>query len=398
MDRQIIQLYKQAYKDSFEKIHKQEIYKWKAVQVFQENWDINADDFAGMLEKSLSKTGNLLDSNNTFPRKMAISNSEKSPLEMRELFKRLFNEEDDVIERMKSFREDFKLLNNKNFPDKTDYQNHREILVYLCLKYPESYYFYKFNMFKDFAGKVNFDYTPRMGRYENLSQYYHLCELVKQELISDQELLKLHKNRIEPDCFFDSSLNILTQDFIYAVVRHLDVTKQDTLKQKPAKADTTTSMTSSASLKKKDVDFTARIINHQIKNAENKRLGDLGELWVVEQERLRLINSGRSDLSLKVEHIAMSKGDGAGYDILSFDEQGNELLIEVKTTKGGLMSNFYITRNELERSIIEESKYRLYRVYDFDIEKQVGKIHIFKGNLTSLCQVPTQYQVYIDKL
>jgi len=63
MDRQIIQLYKQAYKDSFEKIHKQEIYKWKAVQVLQENWDINADDFAGMLEKSLSKTGNLLDSN-----------------------------------------------------------------------------------------------------------------------------------------------------------------------------------------------------------------------------------------------------------------------------------------------------------------------------------------------
>jgi hypothetical protein len=398
MNRQIIQLYKQAYKESFEKIHKQEIYKWKAVQVFQENWDINADDFAGMLEKSLSKTGNLLDSNNTFPRKMAVSNSEKSPFEMRELFKRLFNEEDDVLERMKSFREDFKLLNNRNFPDKTDYQNHREILVYLCLKYPENYYFYKFNMFKDFAGKVEYDYIPRMGRYENLSQYYHLCELVKQELISDQELLKLHKNRIEPDCFFDSSLNILTQDFIYAVVRHLNVTKPDVLKQKPAKVDTTTSMTSSVSLKKKDVDFTARIINHQIKNAENKRLGDLGELWVVEQERLRLINSGRSDLSLKVEHIAMSKGDGAGYDILSFDEQGNELLIEVKTTKGGLKSNFYITRNELERSMIEESKYRLYRVYDFDIEKQMGKIHIFKGSLTSLCQVPTQYQVYIDKL
>jgi len=398
MNRQIIQLYKQAYKESFEKIHKQEIYKWKAVQVFQENWDINADDFAGMLEKSLSKTGNLLDSNNTFPRKMAISNSEKSPFEMRELFKRLFNEEDDVIERMKSFREDFKLLNNKNFPDKTDYQNHREILVYLCLRHPENYYFYKFNMFKDFAGKVEYDYTPRMGRYENLSQYYHLCELVKQELISDQELLKLHKNRIEPDCFFDSSLNILTQDFIYAVVRHLEVTQRNISKQKPANFDTTTSMTSTASLKKKDVDFTSRIINHQTRNAENKRLGDLGELWVVEQERLRLINSGRSDLSLKVEHIAMSKGDGAGYDILSFDEQGNELLIEVKTTKGGLKSNFYITRNELERSIIEESKYRLYRVYDFDIEKQVGKIHIFKGSLTMLCQVPTQYQVYIDKL
>ena len=33
-----------------------EKYKWEAVQCFQVNWDINADDFSGMLTKSLSKT------------------------------------------------------------------------------------------------------------------------------------------------------------------------------------------------------------------------------------------------------------------------------------------------------------------------------------------------------
>ena len=100
MDRQIIQLYKQAYKDSFEKIHKQEIYKWKAVQVFQENWDIEADDFGEMLEISLSKTANLLDSNNTFPRRMAVSNSKTSPDEMRQIFRSLFNEEEGLLERV----------------------------------------------------------------------------------------------------------------------------------------------------------------------------------------------------------------------------------------------------------------------------------------------------------
>ena len=33
-----------------------EKYKWVAVQNFQENWDVNAQDFAGMLTRSLSKT------------------------------------------------------------------------------------------------------------------------------------------------------------------------------------------------------------------------------------------------------------------------------------------------------------------------------------------------------
>ena len=397
MDRQIIQLYKQAYKDSFEEIHKQEIYKWTAVQVFQENWDINTDDFGQMLETSLSKTGNLLDSNNTFPRRMAVNNAIVSPNEMRHLFNSLFNEGEDLLERVKIFREDFKRINRINFPDKTDYQNHREVMVYLCLRYPENYYFYKFRMFKDFANKVAYDYVPRMGRYENLSQYYHLCELVKQELILDQELLKLHKNRIETDCFFDSNLNILTQDFIYAVVRHLDIVEPQERK-KISSLKVTTSNTATALVKKKEVDFTARIVNHQRKNAQNKRLGDLGELWVLQQERKRLVADGRKDLSEKVDHISMNQGDGAGYDILSFDKYGNEILIEVKATTGSLNSPFYITRNELERSICDNEKYRLYRVYHFNVDTQHGQLHIFEGSLTNLCAVPTQYQVLLEAL
>lgn len=37
-----------------------EKYKWEAVQCFQLNWDVNSDDFAQMLTKSLAQTANLL--------------------------------------------------------------------------------------------------------------------------------------------------------------------------------------------------------------------------------------------------------------------------------------------------------------------------------------------------
>ena len=36
----------------------EEKYKWEAVKHFQDNWDVNAYDFADMLERSLAKTGN----------------------------------------------------------------------------------------------------------------------------------------------------------------------------------------------------------------------------------------------------------------------------------------------------------------------------------------------------
>ena len=56
------------YKANYSKIEKQELYKWKAVQTFQDNWDINAEDFYDMLSKSLSKSKRLLASRNFFPK------------------------------------------------------------------------------------------------------------------------------------------------------------------------------------------------------------------------------------------------------------------------------------------------------------------------------------------
>lgn len=47
-----------------------EKYKWEAVKCFQDNWDVNAEDFADMLNRSLAKTFNLLASMNNFPARM----------------------------------------------------------------------------------------------------------------------------------------------------------------------------------------------------------------------------------------------------------------------------------------------------------------------------------------
>ena len=44
---------------------------------------------------------------------------------------------------------------------------------------------------------------------------------------------------------------------------------------------------------------------------------------------------------------AQTKGDGLGYDILSFFMDGREKYIEVKSTTGPLKTSFYLSKNEL---------------------------------------------------
>ena len=56
---------------------------------------------------------------------------------------------------------------------------------------------------------------------------------------------------------------------------------------------------------------------------------------------------GRNDLAESVRWVSDLDGDGAGYDIRSFEPDGSERLIEVKTTNGWDRTPFHISRNEL---------------------------------------------------
>lgn len=389
-----IKYYIDQYKLNFKTVHRQEIYKWQAVKCFQENWNINAIDFTAMIDKSLMQAKNLLDSGNYFPKRMIINNSKINPELIKPLFIDLFDEQKDLIERIKQFQTDFSKINSKNFSGRLDYQDPRAIIVYLVLRYPERYFLYKFTMFKNFAEKIDYDYTPVKGRFENIGQYHTLCAHIKHELIKDQEILKLHKDRLTNDCYYDENLNILTQDFIYAVDRYLEVDEQISRTRFSIVGESKILSPENSS---HGINFKGRIVNYEQIEKENKRIGDLGEKWVIQRERNKLINAGLQNKIDKIKHISVEEGDGTGFDIKSFDEKGNEILIEVKTTTGNFNQTFYISRNELERSKNDSAKYYLYRVYDFNEKNNTASLKILKGNLESLCDFPTQYKVRIEK-
>ncbi len=128
--------------------------------------------------------------------------------------------------------------------------------------------------------------------------------------------------------------------------------------------------------------YTVTSVNYLEREASNRSLGLAGEEFVINFERARLIHAGAEKLASKIEHVSKEKGDGAGFDVLSFEKSGDRRLIEVKTTKYGAHTPFYISRNELEVSKGESVRYHLYRVFDFREQPQLFTLH---GALSKTC-------------
>lgn len=122
----------------------------------------------------------------------------------------------------------------------------------------------------------------------------------------------------------------------------------------------------------------------------NRSIGRAGEELALRYEHERLWRAGKKDLANRIEHVAQSKGDGLGYDILSFETTGRERLIEVKTTNFGALTPFFVSRNEVEVSVVKAANYSLYRLFSF---KRKPRLFTLEGALPQSCMLePYQYR------
>lgn len=116
--------------------------------------------------------------------------------------------------------------------------------------------------------------------------------------------------------------------------------------------------------------------------ARNQSLGLAGEEFVLHYEHWRLIQSGQQKLADRVEHVSKTKGDGLGYDVLSFDSTGRERFLEVKTTSFGKDTPFFISRGEFRLSKEAVEQFHLYRLFEF---RKTPKLFSLKGALDQHC-------------
>lgn len=212
-----------AYKQNF--VAKQwgdEKYKWEAVKWFQDNWNVNAPDFAEMLNRSLDKTFNLLASNNNFPKGMIVGFAKSAPEEVRAMFIALFDESKDVFERMDAFKMQSSILLEKYGNGAAQhYQYENAISTYLWLRYPDKYYIYKFGEVKTVASELESDYRFKKGAYaDNIRNFLKLYDEISAALKEDTELVNLFQSQLTDTCYPDPELKTLTIDVGFYISRY----------------------------------------------------------------------------------------------------------------------------------------------------------------------------------
>ena len=198
-----------------------EKYKWEAVKWFQDNWDVNASDFPEMLSRSLDKTFNLLASNNNFPKGMIVGFAEAAPEEVRAMFIALFDESQDVFERMNAFKMQSSILLEKYGNGAAQhYQYENAISTYLWLRYPDKYYIYKFGEVKTVSSELESDYRFKKGAYaDNIRNFLRLYDEISAALKEDTELVNLFQSQLTDTCYPDPELKTLTIDVGFYISR-----------------------------------------------------------------------------------------------------------------------------------------------------------------------------------
>lgn len=139
-----------------------------------------------------------------------------------------------------------------------------------------------------------------------------------------------------------------------------------------------------------------RKIDYAARDASNRTLGHAGEQWAIDFEHERLRRAGLPELLERLEWVSETRGDGDGFDILSWDSADQARYIEVKTTNGAHASSFIISRNELEFSREVGDAFHLYRVFQF---RQAPMLYMLRGDVSRQLHLePVDYRASFRKL
>lgn len=199
-----------------------ERYKWEALKNFQDNWNIEADDFKTMYDKSLySKEGNNLWAGTYFfPKAVMLRFIDHDKERVRQMFRDLYNEEEGIDKRIDRFVFNCdKTLEEVQEVDKS-VKNHfhdgqRIVSLYLAFRYPEKYAIYKYTEFKIFMEQVQATNIPGTGEFE---RFFKVVRTIYGFLKKDSEVLRLQEETLNDDCYKGETL-MLAQDFIFRTAR-----------------------------------------------------------------------------------------------------------------------------------------------------------------------------------
>jgi len=208
------------YIDRFDQLDQGETYKWVAVRHFQDNWNIDADDFGAMFKNAVQATYNMISNSRVQPTSGIVALAKQENETVREMFRSLYADDGSDLTARQNRIDDFvaqaEAMLLKYAPGKWKYrQDVRTVITYLSLRHPDDNFIYKATPAHTFTKYI--DYANDLGSGSNfkLINYYRLCEQLVQAIDENPELLAVNERRFNATTWPDTKHHILASDIIY---------------------------------------------------------------------------------------------------------------------------------------------------------------------------------------
>ena len=395
------------YKPNFEAISEDEIYKWDALQSFKsirflDGWYDEAEPFRSRFVEAIDSLENLLNGQQYYARNCLLDCAKLYPIVTKKALSDLFftgRNVSDALTAMDAFESEMRrlisLYNGAEIYLKS-FTGYRAAALLLFFMYPETYFFYKSKEYHAIKSLIGFEPDKSLSDFEN-------CQVMSKEILEyvrkDNELCTWYEARRKQYEGIDPEYHLLIQDILWST-RYYDDTKPNGGRLLRGRDKTgkkwKVEIISNPSYTMPGVELTAKQgIDYEGIQRRNTELGLDGERFVLRYEEDRLRRLFPDDEAKRPQHVSVDNGDGLGFDILSFDEKGRKIYIEVKTTTKAYDTPFTLTEAEHIRSSVEKQQFYLYRVYNF--KDGAGDIGITAGSMEKYCQRAVAYRVILKK-
>jgi len=194
-------------------------YIWESLQHFQNNWDIDAPDFAAMYDQSFQneKSRRLWKRDAWFPKEMMLKLAQLDPEFVRRMFKDLIDEDKEIEGRISRFKfgcdtllQDYKSKQAVSIENNHFHENNEMIFLYLAFLIPDIYTLFHYPAFQ----KVNeLLATPIMPGPYDLTRFVKITNVFNTFLQRDEALMEVHEKRLDVELRGLTKSRILVFDF-----------------------------------------------------------------------------------------------------------------------------------------------------------------------------------------
>ncbi len=201
-----------------------ELFKWKAMKVWRDEWFKPDDAFASFADRftAAKKDFSLfIDNSRMHPSSGVIKLWEKKPETVERLFFEVLfadahGDVSVVQDNMDKFLDEYENLRCTYFPGNWSFkQDRHSASVFLAMNNPDFNYVFKASEAQAMARYIDFGFSIGAGMSFSLPNYYRLCEEIVAALKEHKGLLDKHFARLTPEHYNDQSLHLLAFDIMY---------------------------------------------------------------------------------------------------------------------------------------------------------------------------------------